>query len=86
MEDYEHAVNVFRVFGCESMLDFCEKYCELDVLLLCIAFCQFRNEVQEEFDLDAAHFISLPGLAFQGIILINRACHTLCLNHILQAC
>ena len=80
-DDYEHAKKVFDVFGCQNMLQYTEMYCKLDTFLLCIAFTHFRDEVREHFDLDCAHYISLPSLAFDGMLKV-RCCQNYIINGI----
>lgn len=48
-EDYEHAKTVYRVFQCSNLLSYTQLYCKTDVLLLCIAFLSFRQEVRHRF-------------------------------------
>lgn len=43
-----------------------ELYCELDTMLLCCAYMRFRAEVKAEFDLESAHYISLPQVGERG--------------------
>ena len=42
-EDYVHAQDVWRIFECQSMRDYHDLYLMCDVLILCIAFEEFRN-------------------------------------------
>jgi hypothetical protein len=67
-DDYVHATSVFTLFGCRNMLDYCELYCRLDVLLLAECFLSFRAEVLQELDLDCCHYISLPQLAYDAML------------------
>ena len=67
-EDYAHARRVFDFFECQNMLQYCQLYCALDVILLAECFMSFRREVLLEFELDPCHFISLPQLAFQCML------------------
>ena len=45
-----------------------ELYCRLDVLLLAECFLAFRKEVREQWDLEAALYISLPQLSFDCML------------------
>jgi DNA polymerase type B, organellar and viral len=71
-EDYRHAQEVYRKFSCENMLDYCELYCQLDVVLLAECLLSFRAEVEREFGLDCCHYISLPQLAFDGMLKMTQ--------------
>lgn len=50
-EDYEHAEAVWKEFGIESMLEYSEMYCRLDVYLLCEAYIEFSNNAYSTFSL-----------------------------------
>jgi hypothetical protein len=67
-EEYRHAQTVFTHFKCSNLLQYCELYCELDVLLLAECFLSFRREVMDEFGLDPCHYISLPQLCFDCML------------------
>ena len=49
------------------MQDFCDVYLKIDVLLLAAIFEEFRDMSFEQFDLDPAHFFSVPGLTWCAI-------------------
>ena len=51
-DNYEHAKNVFDTFECRNMIEYCELYCLLDVVLLAECFTSFREEVRKELGLD----------------------------------
>ena len=61
--DYEHANNVFEVFKLENLGDYHDLYVQSDTLLLSDVFKNFRDMCLKEYELDPAHFLSLPGLA-----------------------
>ena len=61
--DYEHANNVFNVFKLENLGDYHDLYVQSDTLLLSDVFKNFRDMCLKEYELDPAHFLSLPGLA-----------------------
>ena len=72
-EDYEHAQNVYKTFKCSSMLSYTEKYCALDVILLCEAIMQMRKTIYNTFKLELCSYISLPQLAQDAIFATNDA-------------
>ena len=66
--DYRHANNVFKVFKLENLGDYHDLYVQSDTLLLADVFNNFRNMCIKEYELDPAHFLSLPGLAWQACL------------------
>ena len=66
--DYRHANNVFKVFKLENLGDYHDLYVQSDTLLLADVFNNFRNMCVKEYELDPAHFLSLPGLAWQACL------------------
>ena len=63
--DYRHANNVFKVFELENLGNCHDLYVESDTLLLADVFNNFRDMCIKEYELDPAHFLSLPELAWQ---------------------
>ena len=63
--DYRHANNVFKRFELENLGQYHDLYVQSDTLLLADVFKNFRDMCIKEYELDPAHFLSLPGLAFQ---------------------
>ena len=63
--DYRHANNVFKTFKLNNLGDFHHLYVQSDTLLLAEVFENFRKACFKTYELDPAHFISLPGLAWQ---------------------
>ena len=61
--DQRHEKTVFRNLG-----DFHDLYVQSDILLLGYVFEKFRNKCIEIYELDPAHFISAPGLAWQACL------------------
>ena len=61
--DYRHANNVFKVFKLENLGNYHNLYVQSDTLLLADVFDNFRDMCIKEYELDPAHFLSLPGLA-----------------------
>ena len=66
--DYRHANNVFKVFKLENLGDYHDLYVQSDTLLLADVFSNFRNMCIKEYELDPAHFLSLPRLAWQACL------------------
>ena len=66
--DYRHANNVFKVFKLENLGDYHDLYVQRDTLLFVDVFNNFRDMCLKEYELDPAHFLSLPGLAWQACL------------------
>ena len=64
--DYRHANNVFKTFKLHNLGDYHDLYVQSDTLLLADVFENFRKACIKTYELDPAHFISLPGLAWQA--------------------
>ena len=64
--DYRHSNNVFKSFKLENLGDYHDLYVKSDTLLLADVFENFRDMCLKEYELDPAHFVSLPGLACQA--------------------
>ena len=63
--DYRHGNNVFKSFKLENLGDYYDLYVKSDTLLLADVFENFRDMCLKEYELDPAHFLSLPGLTWQ---------------------
>ena len=66
--DYKHANNVFKKFNLNNLGECHDLYARSDTLLLADVFENFRNVCMKNYELDPAHFISLPGLAWQACL------------------
>ena len=66
--DYRHGNNVFKSFKLENLGDYHDLYEKSDTLLLADVFENFRDMCLKEYELDPAHFVSLPGLAWQACL------------------
>ena len=66
--DYRHANNAFKVFKLQNLEDYHDLYVQSDTLLLADVFNNFRDMCLKEYELDPAHFLSLPGLAWQACL------------------
>ena len=64
--DYRHAKRVFKNLNNKNLGDYHDLYVQSDTLLLADVFENFRNKkCIEIYELDPAHFLSAPGLAWQ---------------------
>ena len=66
--DYRHGKNVFKRFKLKNLGEYHDLYVQSDTLLLADVFENFRNMCIEVYELDPAHFLSLPGLAWQACL------------------
>ena len=66
--DYRHGNNVFNKFKLNNLGDYHDLYVQSDTLLLADVFENFRDTCLKEYELDPAHFLSLPGLAWQACL------------------
>ena len=66
--DYRHGNNVFKIFGLQNLGEYHDLYVQSDTLLLADEFDNFRNKCLEVYELDPAHFLSLPGFAWQACL------------------
>ena len=64
-KDYLHAQKVWDVFEIKNLGEYHHLYVQSDTLLLADVFERFRNTCIEIYELDPAHFLSAPGLAWQ---------------------
>ena len=66
--DYRHGNNVLKIFKLKNLGEYHDLYVQSDTLLLADIFENFRNKCLEVHELDPAHFLSLPGLAWQACL------------------
>ena len=70
--DYKHANNVFKKFDIKNLGEYHDLYVRSDTLFLADVFENFRNACMKNYELDPAHFVSLPGLAWQACLKKNK--------------
>ena len=63
--DYKHAKIIFKNLINKNLGDYHDLYVQSDTLLLADVFENFRNMCIKVYELDPAHFLSAPGLAWQ---------------------
>ena len=66
--DYRYGNNVFNKFKLNNLGDYHDLYVQSDTLLLADVLENFRDMCLKEYELDPAHFLSLPGLAWQACL------------------
>ena len=67
-EDYTHYKKVFKELGLKSLGDYHDLYVQCDTLLLADVFENFRNKCIKIDELDPAHFLSAPRLAWEACL------------------
>ena len=72
-KDYAHAQKVWEVFEIKTLCEYHDFYVQCDTLLLEDVFENFRDKCIKIYELDPAHFVSAPGLAWQACLKINRS-------------
>jgi hypothetical protein len=71
-DDYNYAQKVWKEFDCKTLGDYHDIYLELDVCLLADVFTKFRKTIYENYQLEAAHFYSVPGLSFSACLKTTK--------------
>ena len=71
--DYRHAKRVYKEFKLKNLSGSHDLYVQRDTLLLANVFENFRNKCIEIYELDPAHFMSAPGLAWHACLKKDRS-------------
>ena len=66
--DHRHVKRVFKNLSNKNLGDYHDLYVQSDTLLLTNVFENFRNMCIKVYELDPAHFLSAPGLAWQACL------------------
>ena len=67
-EDNAHYQKVFKKLGLKNIGDYHDLCVQCDTLLLLDVFENFRDKCIKIYELDPAHFLSAPGLAWQACL------------------
>ena len=67
-EDYAHAQKVWDALNIKKLGEYHDLYVQSDTALLADVFKSFRDKCLEIYELDPAHFLSAPGLAWQACL------------------
>ena len=65
-DEYDHAIKVFKHFGCDNLQEYHDLYLIQDVLLLSDILLAFRNVCISAYDLDPMHYYTAPGLTWDA--------------------
>ena len=67
-KNYEHAQKVWEVFKIKNLGECHDVYVQSDTLLFADVFESYRDKFIEIYELNPAHFLSAPGLAWQAYL------------------
>ena len=67
--DYERAKHIWNHFNIKNMGEYHDLYMLTDVLLLADVFATFRDIAMLYYDLDPSHYFTLPGYAWDAMLL-----------------
>ena len=67
-EDYLHDKKVWNTFKIKNLGEYHDLYVQSDTSLLADVFENFRNKCIEIYELDPAHFLSVPGLTSKACL------------------
>ena len=67
-EGYVHAQKVWKVFKIKNLGEYHDLYVQSDTLLLVDVYENFRERCIDTYEIDPAHFLSAPGLAWQACL------------------
>ena len=67
-EDFLHAQKVWKECKLKNMGDYHDLYLKTDVLLLADVMENFRKLCEKHYELDPAHFFTVPGMAWDAML------------------
>ena len=70
--DYLHAQQVWDTFSCATLGDYHDLYLRTDVLLLADIFENFRRTALSNYNLDPAHYYTLPGYSWDCLLKLTN--------------
>ncbi|XP_050508970.1 uncharacterized protein LOC126886162 [Diabrotica virgifera virgifera] len=65
---YHRAQDVWSSFSCSTLGDYVDLYMKTDILLLADVFEQFRTSCLKTYNLDPAHYFTLPGFTWDAML------------------
>ena len=85
-EDYAHAQKVFKELKVKELGDYHDLYVQSNTLLRADVLENFRNKCIEIYELDRAHFLSAPRLAWSACLKKTEVELELLINDIKIIC
>lgn len=70
--EYKFAQLVWKLFNIKNLGEYSDLYLKIDVLLLADVFENFRNSCLKMYELDPAHYCTLPGFAWDCMLKRTR--------------
>ena len=70
-EDYSHAKKVWHAFKIKNLGEYHDLYVQSDTSLLADVFDNFRDKCIEKYEIDSAHFLSAPRLAWKACLKLE---------------
>lgn len=67
-DEYNRALTVWNKLDCKTFKDYHDLYLKTDVLLLADVFENFRYVCYNNYGLDASHYLTAPGLAWDAAL------------------
>ena len=67
-EGYSWAQHIWSVTECQNLLDYSHFYLAGDAINLCDVFCRYAQESMAHFGLDPFQFLTVSGMAHQGLL------------------
>ena len=71
-ESYQFAEQVWNTLNCENLGDYHDIYLYQDIFLLADIFEQFRQVCLQNYELDPAHYYTVPGLAWDAALKFTK--------------
>ena len=68
-EDYERARHIWKHFNIKNLGEYHDLYLKTDVLLLTDVFENFRTQCLKDYELDPAHYYTLPNFSWDAMLL-----------------
>ena len=71
-EDYDFAQQVWSTMSCKTLGEYHDIYLYQDIFLLADIFEQFRQICLKNYELDPAHYYTVPGLAWDAALKFTK--------------
>ena len=68
-EEYERAQHIWKHFNIKNLGEYHDLYLKTDVLLLTDVFENFRTQCLKDYELDPAHYYTLPNFSWDAMLL-----------------